>query len=326
MVGHLTLTYGRRMLHHQSYDTDAPQATLSTAPQAPLPLAAMASGVGNAAFARMAAVSAPTQLARQPAPATAPSAAQSPPAFDPNKRHSAPVYALAGRLGAGQIEDIGDTENLVGEIESLLAPAFRSGASPAIGMLRTKFSADNVRNQLANMVQGAGLTATGFIGGDAMHDYRGDVTVTARLSNFQFLRGDLTKLSNSSASTPVATGTTTQTTGVTGTAEGSASDGTAGAKATGGVSTSTAQGTTAGMTGTTTRAAELPPGSVLFTCDIEYRIEHTWHRDPSTLSKALSPMAAMIHHAAGGTDGRQTRRTTSKGLRVRFPGLDCPPE
>jgi hypothetical protein len=81
------------------------------------------------------------------------------------------------------------------------------------------------------------------------------------------------------------------------------------------------------MGGATTRTVTAPPGSVLFSTSLTYTITHTFHWDPGTgwsiASLGLVPLVAAFEqrdHTWGGYTA------TGSGVKIRFPGLDCPPE
>ena len=248
-----------------------------------------------------------------------------------------PPAGVGGRkIGNGVIEDIGSTVALVQEIERILHPAFKAGGSQALATIRSAYSNDNVKQNATNMIQGTALVCGPFTGENQADNYRGDISVSASLGPLVFERADQAALTTASQSLASSSATGGITTGVQGTVgvQGTAGSGGNGAPSQSGqvsgqvqVSQQQAQASTAGMGGATTRTVAAPPGSVLFSTSLTYTITHTFHWDPGTgwsiASLGLVPLVAAFMKRDD-TWGPYT--AVEQGVKVRYPGLDCPPE
>jgi hypothetical protein len=186
------------------------------------------------------------------------------------------------------------------------------------------------------MIQGTALICGPFTGENKTDNYRGDVSVSASMGPLTFERADQAALATAAQSAATQNASGGITTGVTGTlgVKGGGGSGGNGAPSQSGevsgqvaVSQQQTQTNTAGMAGTTTRTVAAPPGSVLFTTSLTYTITHTFHWDPGTgwsiASLGLVPLVASFMERDG-TWGPYTAQAS--GVKVRFPGLDCPPE
>jgi hypothetical protein len=243
----------------------------------------------------------------------------------------------AGVVASGQLQgqvgvvDVGDTSGIQDAILALLPSPFKEPGAQGKVAARW-FTNDNIQSNIVNMTKGTPLAYGGITATDAMAEYYADIAVTARASNFDFVRADEIAVAGVGSTSSVSGGSSgnlghSQTFGAEGGGGVGGHEG--GPSASGKVSASAGETTgatsTGSMGGSVSRGTGAAPDSVLFTCAISYIIEVTYSRSPRTWTSIASLGLANLASEIIDENYQYFNFFYGTGAQVRYPGADCPP-